>query len=225
MSTTVRLWEWRVFWLAESNTSRPPSEAWPSQMAAHLLTFMPGSAKLGSPKQRKDVYVNLGEPNYGLKLRDAESLGERMLELKIRKGNVDGIEDWDKVLCESTSLQPQELTPDAIAVAVGPEHRQRVVDLLESVAERTIVQVDLDKVRVHVDAGIVKMEAVEMNVRRNGGAIWRSVCIEGADLATVRNYVDLPYFVALKRQVPQPIQIGPFEMGYPEFISSVLFSV
>jgi hypothetical protein len=229
MSARPRAWEYRVFWLVESNSARPPLEEWPSQMGAHLVTlFSPGVVTLDNPKKRTDVYVNLGDPNYGLKLRGTENPCERILELKIRHGSTDGIEDWDKeVICENTSLRPQELTRDAIAVAIaGSEHRKAVVGLLDMATEPSVfVQVDLDKVRVQVDAGVVKMEAVEISVRRNGGGIWRSVCIEGADINTVRSFVDLPYFMALRRQGTQPIEAGPFEVGYPEFISSVLLSL
>jgi hypothetical protein len=211
-----------VFWRTMSETSSTPSGAWPLQTAAQISTLVPGPSKLGNAKQRTDVYVNLNSPDYGLKLRGSGVFGTRQFELKIRNGSEGKFEDWEKCVCEDTTLTPEVLDRHAIRTAVGTRSAE-VIDLLDSAAERAI-QVAIEKVRVQVEGGGIKMEAVEMSVGAGGNGLWRSVCVEGIDCATVRSYVGSPFLADIGRNGMEPLAAGPFGMGYPEFISSVVLA-
>jgi hypothetical protein len=168
------------------------------------------------------VYVNLNSPNYGLKLRGSGVFGARQFELKIRNGSEGNFEDWEKCVCEDTTLTPEVLDRHAIEVAVGARSAE-VIDLLDAAAERAI-QVAIEKVRVQVEGEGITMEAVEMSVGAGSNALWRSVCVEGSDRSTVRSYVDNPLLAEIGRNGMEPLAAGPFGMGYPEFISSVVLT-
>ena len=88
-------WEWRIFYTDSKFNPWKSSQEWIRKIENELT-----NAQMDN---RPDVYLDLKNPDSGLKERGASNNKNPKLELKVRQNHQEGIEYWEK--CMSTKIR------------------------------------------------------------------------------------------------------------------------
>jgi hypothetical protein len=88
-------WEWRIFY--------PDNKYNPWKSGHESARQIEEELRNAEIDNRPDIYLDLKDPNSGLKERGTSNNKNPKLELKVRQKHLEGIEYWEK--CMSTKIR------------------------------------------------------------------------------------------------------------------------
>jgi len=205
-------WEYRVFFPAEKNKD---FDVFLNLQQVHSLSVP------SHPEIRSDLYIDLQNPNVGLKKRHGTQIE---VKLMTHKDPSSGVESWSKVI--ATHLRPGQQVADALHCSTYESYLKKIRDQLLNgfYEENNLFELRKRRKQVHVDlknfpsifqdvTGSVILERAEVEVYYKSKLIgnWISICAEDAPAAVVKHCV-----TSLTRNVTD-LQT----CGYPEFVAGL----